>query len=82
MTSEIATDPPAEVPRDAPVNIHTALGADAIGEALINNLHCPQAKLRKHATRKDWYMTLADTIRDRMMNLGRYSTSMENGAAA
>jgi hypothetical protein len=54
MTSEIATDPPAEVPRDAPVNIHTALGADSIGEALINNLHCPQAKLRNHATRKDW----------------------------
>jgi hypothetical protein len=47
MTSEITTDPSAEVPRDAPVNIRTALGADAIGEALINNLHCPQAKLRQ-----------------------------------
>jgi hypothetical protein len=82
MTSEITTDPPAEVPRGAPVNIRTALGADAVGEALINNLHCLQAKLRQHAKRNDWYMTLADTIRDRTMNLGRYSTSMENGAAA
>jgi hypothetical protein len=38
MTSEIATDPPAEVPRDAPVNIRTALGPDAIGEALSSRL--------------------------------------------
>jgi hypothetical protein len=82
MASEITTDPPAEEPRDAPVNIRTALGADAIGEALINNLHCPQAKLRQHATRNDWCMPLADATRDRTMNLGRYSTSMENGAAA
>ena len=66
--SEIATDPPAEVRRNAPGNIRTALGSDAIVEALIDNLHCLQAKLPQHATRNDWYMALAYTIRDRMMD--------------
>ena len=65
---EIVTDSPAEGQRNALVNIRTGLGADAIVEALINNLHCLQAKLPQHATRNDWYMALAYTIRDRMMD--------------
>ena len=69
MTSEIVTDySPAEGQRNALVNIRTGLGADAIVEALINNLHCLQAKLPQHATPNDWYMALAYTIRDRMMD--------------
>jgi glucan phosphorylase len=31
------------------------------------NLHCLQGKLPRHATRNDWYMALAYTVRDRMM---------------
>ena len=68
MTSEIVTDSPAQVRSNALTNIRTGLGADAIVEALINNLHCLQAKLPQHATRNDWYMALAYTIRDRMMD--------------
>jgi starch phosphorylase len=69
MTSEIAPDcQAAEVRRNALVNIRRGLGADAIVEALIDNLHCLQAKLPQHATRNDWYMALAYTIRDRMMD--------------
>ena len=48
-------------------NIRTGLGADAIAAALLENLHCLQGKLPQHATRYDWYMSLAYTLRDRMM---------------
>jgi len=48
-------------------NVRTGLGADAIATALIENLHCLQGKLPQHATRNDWYMALAYTVRDRMM---------------
>jgi starch phosphorylase len=37
----------------------TGLGAEAIAEALIDNLYYLQAKLPQHATRNDWYMALA-----------------------
>jgi glycogen phosphorylase len=63
-------------------NIRTGLGADAIFKALIDNLHCLQAKLPQHATRNDWYMALAYTVRDRMMD--RYIATVESmtGTAA
>src|SRR6516162_9644492 len=54
--------------RVALTNVRTGLGADVIAKALIDNLHCLQGKLPQHATRNDWYMALAYTIRDRMMD--------------
>ncbi|HEY7164290.1 MAG TPA: hypothetical protein VIB79_06990, partial [Candidatus Binatia bacterium] len=39
--------------------IRTGISADAIAQALIDNLHCLQAKLPVGATRNDWYMALA-----------------------
>jgi len=57
-------------------NIRTGLGADAIAKALVDNLHCLQAKLPQHATRNDWYMALAYTVRDRMMD--RYIATVES----
>jgi glycogen phosphorylase len=56
--------------------IRTGLGADAIATALIDNLHCLQGKLPQHATRNDWYMALAYTVRDRMMH--RYIGTVES----
>src|SRR6516162_8778707 len=84
MTSEIVTDSPAQVRSNALTNIRTGLGADAIVEALINNLHCLQAKLPQHATRNDWYMALAYTIRDRMMDryIGTVASIAETNTAA
>ena len=61
-------------------NIRTGLAADAITEALIDNLHYLQAKLPKHATRNDWYMALAFTVRDRMLD--RYIKTVEAIARA
>ena len=55
--------------------IRTGLGADAIAEALIDNLHYVQAKLPRYATRNDWYMALAYTVRDRMLD--RYIKTVE-----
>ena len=53
---------------DSREKIRTGLGADAIAQALLDNLHYLQAKLPQHATRNDWYMALAYTIRDRMLD--------------
>jgi glycogen phosphorylase len=55
--------------------IRTGLGADAIAAALIDNLHYLQAKLPVNATRNDWYMALAYTVRDRMLH--RYIQTVE-----
>src|SRR6516225_12257644 len=49
-------------------SVRTGRGADAIAQALIDNLRFLQAKLPQHATRRDWYMALAYTVRDRMLD--------------
>jgi glycogen phosphorylase len=61
--------------RNGHESIRTGLGADAIAEALLDNLHYLQAKLPEHATRNDWYMALAYTVRDRMLD--RYVQTLE-----
>ena len=65
----------AEGTRGKAAGIRTGLGAEAIAEALIDNLRCLQAKLPAHATRNDWYMALAYTVRDRMLD--RYIATVE-----
>jgi glycogen phosphorylase len=68
MASGVATESQARARKaDCSHNIRTGLEADAIATALIENLHCLQGKLPQHATRNDWYMALAYTVRDRMM---------------
>jgi starch phosphorylase len=61
--------------RNGHEKIRTGLGADAIAEALIDNLYYLQAKLPLNATRNDWYMALAYTVRDRMLD--RYVKAIE-----
>lgn len=58
--------------------IRTGSGVDAIAQAIIDNLHCLQARLPEHATRNDWYMALAYSVRDRLMD--RYIRTLENSA--
>jgi glycogen phosphorylase len=77
MGSAIASDSRATTRTPvALANVRTGLGADAIAAALIDNLHCLQGKLPQHATRNDWYMALAFTVRDRMME--RYVATVES----
>jgi starch phosphorylase len=49
-------------------SVRTGPGADAIRQALLDNLRFLQAKLPQYATRRDWYMALAYTVRDRMLD--------------
>jgi glycogen phosphorylase len=56
-------------------SVRTGMSVDAIARALLENLHCLQAKLPQYATRNDWYMALAYTVRDRMMD--RYIATLE-----
>jgi starch phosphorylase len=65
----------ASPPRLENENIRTGLGATAIAQALVENLHSLQAKLPGHATLNDWYMALAYTVRDRLLH--RYITTLE-----
>jgi glycogen phosphorylase len=61
-------------------SVRTGRSASAIAEALIDNLHCLQAKAPEYATRLDWYMALAYTVRDRMLD--RYVATVEAITAA
>ena len=61
-------------------SVRTGVSVNAIATALIENLHCLQAKLPQHATRNDWYMALAYTVRDRMLR--HYITTLETIADA
>jgi glycogen phosphorylase len=79
MGSEIASDSRTRALTPNAL-IRTGLGADAIATALIENLHCLQGKLPRHATRNDWYMALAYTVRDRMME--RYVATVGSIAEA
>jgi hypothetical protein len=70
----------ASTQRNGREEIRIGLEADAIADALIDNLHYLQAKLPQHATRNDWYMALAYTVRDRMLH--RYIKTVETTTAA
>jgi len=59
----------------AAADIRTGQSTDAIARALIDNLRCLQGKLPQHATRNDWYMAIAYTVRDRMID--RYIRSLD-----
>jgi hypothetical protein len=48
-------------------NVRTGTPSRAIAQALLDNLRYLQAKLAQHATRNDWYMALAYTVRDRLI---------------
>jgi glycogen phosphorylase len=65
----------AQTRRGKPAGIRIGPGADAIAAAIIDNLHCLQGKSPRYATRNDWYMALAYTVRDRMLD--RYVATVE-----
>ena len=69
MKSRVASEPVSKSrDRIQHDSVRTGVGADALADALIDNLHFLQAKLPRHATRNDWYMALAYTVRDRMLD--------------
>lgn len=48
--------------------VRTGVTPEAIAQALIDNLNFLQGKRPEHATLNDWYMALAYTVRDRMLD--------------
>jgi len=57
-------------------SVRTIANAVAFADALLDNLCYLQAKLPQHATRNDWYMALAYTVRDCI--LANYITTVES----
>jgi starch phosphorylase len=69
MTVKRPTAPAAtSIGPAAPARVRTGLTTDAIAEALLDNLLCLLGKRPQYATRNDWYMALAYTIRDRLLD--------------
>ena len=48
--------------------ISTGLSTEAIKQAILDNLQFAQARVPELATQNDWYMAVACTIRDRMLD--------------
>ena len=65
----------SESSRGVRASVRTSLDRAAVAQALIENLHCMQAKRPQSATRNDWYMALAYTVRDRALD--RYISTLE-----
>src|SRR5213083_2119492 len=57
-------------------DIRTGLSPAALAQAVADNLHYVQARVPEIATRNDWYMALACTVRDRTMD--RYITTVQS----
>jgi len=69
MTDKRPTAPAAtSIGPAAPARVRTGVTTDAIAEALLDNLLCLLGKRPQYATRNDWYMALAYTIRDRLLD--------------
>jgi len=49
-------------------DVRTGTSADAIRRAILENLYFIQARIPRIATINDWYMALAYTVRDRMLD--------------
>ena len=81
MTSRTA-HPDWATPKNRPrqAGVRTSLGADEIAQAVVENLRCLQGKLPQQATRHDWYVALAYSVRDRMLD--RSLTTVEGRADA
>jgi len=50
------------------MDIRTGLSTEAIKQAILDNLYFSQARVPELATLNDWYMAVACTIRDRMLD--------------
>jgi len=68
---------PAEVAsaRQSYEDIRTGTSAGTLKLAILDNLYFVQGRIPEHATRNDWYMAAAYTVRDRM--LADFNRSLE-----
>ncbi|MFI5381037.1 MAG: glycogen phosphorylase, partial [Tepidisphaerales bacterium] len=59
-----------------PLDIRTGLGPRDIATCLLDNLRYVQGRFPQFATRNDWYMALAYTVRDRLLE--RWMRTMDH----
>ena len=55
-------------PKSAFANVRTGLSPDVMKRAIMDNLNFIQGRIPRTATRNDWYMALAYTVRDRILH--------------
>ena len=55
---------------------HTGMSVEAIKQSMLDNLYFNLAKVPQAATRNDWYLALAYTVRDRMIQ--RWIKTLQN----
>jgi starch phosphorylase len=58
----------ASIPPEKEGNIRTGTNVAMIRQAILDNLYYVQGRTQKLATRNDWYMAVAYTARDRMLD--------------
>ncbi len=63
-------------PRELREDTRTGLSVEAIRQSVLDNLYFQLAKVPQAATRNDWYMAVAYTVRDRMMQ--RWIKTLQN----
>ncbi|NJD20946.1 MAG: glycogen/starch/alpha-glucan phosphorylase [Gemmatimonadetes bacterium] len=66
---------PSTRKRPAPVNIRTDATPAALAQAIKDNLFYVQGRVPRTATRNDWYMAVAYTIRERVLH--RWMSTIE-----
>jgi len=75
MDTRIAAPAATSIPRGDQRGIRSGLTADDLADAVADNLRFLQAKSLRYATRRDWYMALAYSVRDRLLD--RYIAGLE-----
>jgi glycogen phosphorylase len=76
VTSNTVRRPGARSSQATPsTRVQTAFASGDLQQELIANLHHFQAKHPQHATRNDWYMALAYTVRNRVLD--RYISTLD-----
>ncbi|MBI4427801.1 MAG: glycogen/starch/alpha-glucan phosphorylase [Ignavibacteriales bacterium] len=60
--------------------VRTSFASAALRQAIMDNLYFVQGRVRRTATRNDWYMAVAQTVRDRIVHrwMRTIETYMEN----
>lgn len=67
-------------PRSTQDRIRTAIDPDSLAKSIMDNLSYIQGRVPRTATRNDWYMAVAYTVRDRILHrwMQTIETYMEN----
>ena len=68
MKKTTGTSAPRAQRRPIPRNVRTGVAPGALERAIMDNLYYVQGRVPRTATRNDWYMAVAYTVRDRILH--------------